>query len=273
MKKLKLLLIAILTTLCLSFGVVAHAEESHLDGEINASSEEITSVEDFTESEITSEITSEETTEGVNEESSYTFTEEELKNFIDSVLDENQKSLISKISDFIGGKFGFNAEKIYIIIALGCALVLIFAVLFGKLISKNKKFNATNEQLKAVSAMLEEANIDKSKYKQLAQALTSENLEQVIKTNNEELLANITSLLKVDSNTVSELLTAKTLERAEHERFRKALVLVLEKSGFITAANELATSPTIEEMKNKELENIKLRTALGEETVKKVLSE
>lgn len=261
MKKLKYLLLALICFSIFSFTTVtAFAEESAVEGEIATESEEIVEDEEILETE-----------EESVEEPKYELTESELKAIIDGALTENQKTTVSTVSQALAKRFDMSPEKLYIICAVALLATLLLVVFLGKFITKTGKVKALGEQVKALSELASQNESDKNKYKELVEVLSKDGFEGVVRTVCAELEASVIKNLKLDSNTIGELLQKADVNVAYIEKVVSALKILAQDAGKTAMLNELCKCPNTELLKTKEVEIEKLKTALGEETVKKVL--
>lgn len=278
MKKLSLLFLIIATICFCSFTTfTALAEESAVDSTTESTAESTNEGETANESVFSSEVeeivesTQESVLEG-EEEPKYNLTEEELKKIIDSALTENQKSFVTSISTTLNKFFGWSTEKIYLIVALGILAFALIIFAIGKYISKTRANYTLNEQLKALSAYAEEAEKDKAKYKDLVDVLSKDGIEGVVNKACDELEAKVISSLKLDSDTIGDLLSKGDLNTAYLEKVVSALKVLAQDAGKTAMLNELSDAPTSAVVKRLEVENEKLKSALGEDAVQKILS-
>ena len=261
MKKIKILILALLTICLFGFSTVtAFAEESTSEGEI------ATEIEVLEESE---EILK--TEEESAEEPKYELTESELKKLVNGVLTENQKSTVTTISQAFAKRFDMSPEKLYIICAIALLATLLLVVFLGKFITKTGKVKALGEQVKALSELASQNESDKNKYKELVEVLSKDGIEGVIRTVCAELETSVIKNLKLDSNTIGELLTKADINVAYIEKIVSALKILAQDAGKTAMLNELCDCPESSLVARLEFENEKLKTALGSETVKKVL--
>ena len=116
MKKIILILLAIALVFAVPFGMAtAHAEENGGGTEAQPGQESVIESESAEESEQGSET--------------ITITKDELKHLIDEALTENQKNIISMLSEKISGLTGLDFTSIYLIIA-ACAVVVLGMIEF-----------------------------------------------------------------------------------------------------------------------------------------------
>ncbi len=208
-----------------------------------------------------------------------TLTEDELNDIINSVLTEQQKSLIATLSDKLSSVFNVDAKIIYLITASGLVILLIIIVLASKVAKAKGSLLAVNSQLTA----------QHSAYAVLAQ--TKEDLQETLKNLSAEEIAkrvehaydkqakelvervsrNVVRKLKIDDKTLAELLGNEKTIVAQEKAIKEALLAIASNNRDL-AVNILSKAPTVEQVSALSLENEKLKVALGEEAVAKILN-
>ena len=279
MKKLSKIFFALLFAFCFCLPFVALsdtkacAEELPTDEVVEEEVEEPTEDENETsngENDTTNDetITDEETNETVEK---VVLTKEELQELINSALTESQKNFIDKISALVSEKFNLAKGNVALIISLIVLVGGIFVVFIIKYISKKRKIAKDSVEKQALA---DEAQVYKKQveeYSKLLETLSKSNFADVIEKSIKELEDDIFNNLKLDKETVGKLLKSIDIETTLIQHIVNALKVVCAKSGLTGALNELSTAPETAILEQKEYENAKLKEALGEEAVKKIL--
>lgn len=261
------------TSNAVNVGIV-YAEE--LTTEETESAETPTTGEETTEEETPTEDTNAPTTE--EEKPVYTFTEEELINLINTALTEQQKEIVNGLAGKIASAFGIDHNTVYLVIGGALAITLLIIVLFAKIFKSKGSLKALNTQLKAQQSayvVLSEAKDDLTK---ALSNLTATEIGEVIKKayseNTEELINKVSDAviakLKIDDNTLSELIGAEKLVVAQNTALKEALIAIALGNRDL-AVKRLSEAPTEETVNALALENEKLKTALGEKAVAETL--
>lgn len=244
-----------------------------------------TTSETPTDEEIPTEEPTDQPTEDSAPETSETppkkeLTEEEINNIINSVLTEQQKSIITMISDKLSSFFNIDAKIIYLVVAGALAILLIIAVLIGKVAKAKANLKSTNAQLTAqhnAYAVLSQAKEDlETVLKNLSAEEIAKRVDDAYNKQAEQLVErvskNVVKKLKIDDKTLSELLGNEKVIVSQETAIVEALLAIA--SGNKDKAIKILTgAPTVEQVGEVLLENEKLKTALGEDAVKKVLGE
>lgn len=263
------------TSNAVNVGIV-YAEELAEETEENEGTETPTTGEETTEEETPTEDTNAPTTE--EEKPVYTFTEEELINLINTALTEQQKEIVNGLAGKIAGAFGIDHNTVYLVIGSAFAITLLIIVLFAKIFKSKGSLKALNTQLKAQQsayAVLSEAKDDLTK---TLSNLTATEIGEVIKKayaeNTEELINKVSDAviakLKIDDNTLSELIGNEKLVVAQNTALKEALIAIALGNRDL-AVKRLSEAPTEETVNALALENEKLKTALGEKAVAETL--
>lgn len=283
MKKLSLsLIIALCLTLFAFAGkftwASAYAEElsseaveSATTGE-NSTSEEIPT-EEPTDSSI------EDSASNSSEKTNITLTEDELNDIINSVLTEQQKSLIATLSDKLSSIFNVDAKIIYLVTASALIILLIIIVLASKVAKAKGSLKAVNSQLTAqhsAYAVLAQTKEDlQETLKNLSAEEIAKRVENAYDKQAEELVErvsrNVVRKLKIDDKTLAELLGNEKTIVAQEKAIKEALLAIASNNRDL-AVNILSKAPTVEQVSALSLENEKLKVALGEEAVAKILN-
>lgn len=267
-------------TLCLfsTSNLMVRAEET------SEAVETPTTSETPTDEEIPTEEPTDQPTEDGAPETSEThkieLTEEELNEIINSVLTEQQKSIITMISDKLSSFFNVDAKIIYLVVAGALAILLIIAVLIGKVSKAKANLKSTNAQLTAqhnAYAVLSQAKEDlEVVLKNLSAEEIAKRVDDAYNKQAEQLVErvsrNVVKKLKIDDKTLSELLGNEKVIVTQETAIVEALLAIA--SGNKDKAIKILTgAPTVEQVGEVLLENEKLKTALGEDAVKKVLGD
>lgn len=287
MKKIFALFIAVLV-LTFSFAIVptkANAEEVP-ETSSNEAVETPVTPEDSSVEEIPteepSETPTEEPTPEVNEETkdeTITLTKEELTNIINSVLNEQQQELASSLAQTIASKFNLDENIVYLICAGLFAIVLVIIVLITKVLKSRGNLKAINAQLKAQQSAYAVLNQTKEDLTDVLRNLSVEDITKIVNTaytrQAEELIIevsdNVAKKLKIDDKTLSELLGNEKTLVTQVKALTEALLAIATNNRDL-AVNILSKTPTIEEVNALALENEKLKVALGEDAVAKILN-
>lgn len=261
MKKIKILLLALLTICLFSFSTItAFAEEPTSEGEIATESEVLSESEEILESAVESAV-----------EPKIELTESELKDIVNSVLTDNQKNTVTSVSEVLANYFKLSPEKIYIIVAVALILLLTAFYFVGKYVTKSGKVKSLSEQVKALASMVDVADKDKAKYKELVEVLSKDGIEGVIDKACAKLEDSLLKNLKLDSETISALLLKADINTAYAEKIVEAFKILAQDAGKTAMLNELSSCPETSVVARLELENAKMKNALGEDAVAKIL--
>ena len=249
------------------------SEEASSEGEISPSVSET-----VTEEEIPTEDNIEATTP---EESpnNITLTKEELKDIIDAALNEQQKELVDNLAGKIATALGIEYETVYIATGAIVLVVLIVIILLAYVFKGKGSLKELNTRLKAQQgayAVLSEskdelANILKTFSSEEISALIQKNLKAETEKLTAELSAEIINKLKIDENTLSELLGNEKILVTQVKLLSEALIAIAANNRD-AAISILSKAPTTEAVNELTLENEKLKTALGEKAVAETLS-
>lgn len=275
MKKIIVLLLTILTILTFSV-LTVNAEELELESEISEiPTESATDGEIANESDFLSESVETPTESEITETApKYELTKEELTEIINGALTENQKETATKISEVLGRWFNISPDTIYLLVAGAIIVIVVVAFFIVKYISKSGNVKQLQEQVTALAEMLKE----KEKESKLGQALdvllNQDGLQDLVKCGYETFSNEIKKHIddtRMSDETVGTLLTKTDIATALLQKEFDALKIILAESGNIGAINELANAPETAVLERLEFENAKLKHALGEDAVKKLL--
>lgn len=256
MKKIILILLAIALVFAVPFGMAtAHAEENGGGTEAQPEQESVIESESAEESEQGSET--------------ITITKDELKQLIDEALTENQKNIISMLSEKISGLTGLDFTAIYLIIA-ACAVVVLGIVVFIV------KYVRIKTRLKATQgAYVLEKQIAESN-SEILKTLSNDGIAKIvldsIKEGGDDLVIKLATALKLDETTISKLITAQEMAEEREKKIMLALKAIAKDAGRTEVVNTLSEVPEKSLVEKMTLENEKLKLALGEKKVDEILS-
>lgn len=266
--KLALLSLVLILTFCIGF----------INKPLNrAYAEDTTSNEQTNETEQTTPETEQEGAE-TEEDGKVVLTEEELAEIINGALTEQQKNFVDNIVNILAEKLGITHEKLFIFVGGGLVILLLLLTLIAKVIINRGNLKQTQTQLKATQSAYTNLLTDKEN---LAEALKSLSAEQIgglfkaIFEENKELFSeeitnNLVSKLKIDDNTLSQILSDSKLLKEQLKAVILGLKAVCEnnKDLAVKQLSGIATENAVQELA---LENAKLKAALGDDVVAKVL--
>lgn len=258
-KKLLILLSAALVFLVGFTTVTARAESG--EGESAAQSE--IKIESETETETISEPDSENGSEVI------TITKEELKKLIDDALTENQKNVISLISEKISAWTGLDFTAIYLIIAAAAVIVLSVIIFIIKYVKTKTRLKATQSAY-ALEKKIADSNSE------ILKTLSSDGIFKLVleamKEGGDDLVVKLAKAMKLDEATISKLITATELSEEREKKIMLALKAIAKDAGKTEVVNALSEAPTKTVVENMALENEKLKVALGDEKVREILA-
>lgn len=266
MKKIKLfatLIICMLISI-MNFATFANAEEL----------ESVISEETAVESEIIPE--SEETpyeSETAVENENKVFTDEEYKEYLDNVLTGTQKDIIDKVTTIVSQYTKISPTVIYCIVGSIFLVCIVIFVLVGKNAVKGSEISKLKEQNSAVIEMAKKSETELAKMIEVISNLSSEGFEKMLAERNGEIEKTLIESLKLDTATISELLTNGTKILAYLEKFFDFFKIMAIKKGDGALISTLSDVPDVDIIKKQELIIVKLTSALGEEAVKKILEQ
>lgn len=235
------------------------------------------------ESETTEQIPTEDEntpTTGEEQAPTFTLTEEELTEIINSALTEQQKVIVNSLAGKIASVLGIEHNTVYLILGGGLLIVLVIIVLLAYVFKGRGALKATKSRLEAQQnayAVLSDTkedltnilkNFSAEELGALIKSAYSEQAEELIKT----VSAGVVSKLKIDDNTLAELLGNEKLLIEQYNLLSRALIAIANGNRDV-AVNILSTAPTKETVNELTLENAKLKEALGEKAVADTLGE
>lgn len=236
---------------------------------------EPTDGEEFVESVIELTTEPEELSEGATEDKTF-ISEEELKEILSAYLTDNQKVQAEKTANLLVEKFGVSSGAAYAVAFIGALLIGVILFLITALVSGKVKNGKTNERLNAVQALLTEKDIS---YEKLIKALDDEALQNLFATQitnlytakKGEIVDDLAKVLNFDKDSMTKILgDVSTLTVQTHTIIEALRVLAL-KANQTEMANVLTENPLGNSYAEMAYENQKLKSALGDEAVKKVL--
>lgn len=279
MKKItKLALLSLVLILSFCFGFIKPLNSVY--------AEESTSTEQSSETEQTSPETEEESpeteteteTETKTEEDKVVLTEEELTEIINGALTEQQKNFVDNIANILSEKLGITHEKLFIIVGGALVVLLLLITLIAKVIINRGSLKQTITQLQATQSAYTNLLTDKESLTEALKSLSAEEIGGLFKAifeENKDLLTNeitekLINNLKIDDNTLSTLLSDNKLVKSQLQALVSGLRAVCENNKDL-AVKQLSSVATENAVQELALENAKLKAALGEETVAKLL--
>lgn len=256
---------------------IVYAEELAETTEENEGTETPTTGEETTEEETPTEDTNKPTT-GEEETPTFTLTQEELTEIINSALTEQQKEIINSLSGKIASALGIDHKTVYLICAGGLVVILIIIVLLASVFKGRGNLKATKTRLEAQQSAYAVLSKTKDDLTKVLSNLTATEIGEVIKKayaeNTEELINKVSDAviekLKIDDNTLSELIGNEKLVVAQNTALKEALIAIALGNRDL-AVKRLSEAPTEETVNALALENEKLKTALGEKAVAETL--
>jgi cell division protein FtsB len=275
MKKLLALLAIVIAITSVSF-FTAHAvnaEEFYSSEESLKASDEGENLPVSSESVTEEEIPTEDNIEATTPEeapNNITLTKEELKDIIDAALNEQQKELVNTLAGKIATSLGIEYETVYIATGAILLVIVIVIILLAYVFKGKGSLKELNTRLKAQQgayAVLAEskdelANILKTFSSEEIGALIQKNLKAETEKLTAEISTEIINKLKIDENTLSELLGNEKILVTQVKLLSEALIAIAANNRD-AAINILSKAPTTEAVNELTLENEKLKTALG----------
>ena len=238
-------------------------EETEENGQIpNEDTNEPTSPE---------ETPNESTTTGNGE---ITITKEELKDIINSALNEQQKELVDNLAGKIATALGIEYETVYIACGAVLVVILIIIVLVAYVFKGKGSLKELKTRLNAQQSAYSVLSETKEDLINVLKSLSAEEIGGIIKValnENSEALTKavsetIVQKLKIDDNTIAEILGSNKIITEQINTLSKALIAIASNNRD-GAINILTKAPTVETVNALSLENEKLKTALGEKAV------
>lgn len=277
MKKLMILMSVLICSLFLanlSVYALADGEEidsnAVVDSSASVSGEEEESVEEVASSAVVEDSAT-----------TNTITAEEIKAIVDTALNEQQRSMLDKVSAKFADALGINGTLVYVILAGVVIGVFVLIVLIGKIVAISKSKLTTAEKLKACQALLDEKAKESNELitalqngnKDKVSEIVTEHIKPEIESISDKVTADVVSKLKFDSQTQSKMLASTINNARTLAKIVDALRALAIKSNNKELANALSTHVEDEEYERVLMENQKLKVALGEQKVEEVLSD
>lgn len=206
-------------------------------------------------------------------------TAEDVKEIINSVLNDQQKDQAEKTANIIANKLNLNATSVYIFLVVGLIVIFLIVFLVAKIIFISKSKAKTAEKLLAIQAVLSDEQKKGENFFNALQALDKDAMKNtfgevvkpVISDITPEVIKGVADGLKLDGNVLAKLLGTTATTSEQISVIIEALKVLALKSNQTEMANVLTKSPTADAYAEVVMENEKLKTALGEKAVKKVV--
>lgn len=206
-------------------------------------------------------------------------TAEDVKEIINSVLNDQQKDQAEKTANIIADKLNLNATSVYIFLVVGLIVVFLIVFLVAKIIFISKSKAKTAEKLLAIQAFLSDEQKKGENFFNALQALDKDAMKDtfgevvkpVISDITPEVIKGVADGLKLDGNVLAKLLGTTATTSEQVNIIIEALKVLALKANQTEMANILTKSPTADAYAEVVMENEKLKTALGEEAVSKVV--
>lgn len=223
----------------------------------------------------------EELTPGVDSSvNSQPLTKEELIEIINAALTEQQKQFTDNIAGKIATALGIDYNTVYLIVAALLIIAIIIILLLTKYLSSKGTVKSLKTQLTAQQSAYSVLAESKDDLSNLLNNLTVDELKKtlgdVLKLSSGAIVSDtaekIVAKLKIDDLTISELAANGKIILETATALKEALIAIAENNRDL-AIQRLSESPTAEVVNSLELENKKLKAALGDEAVVKALSE
>lgn len=206
-------------------------------------------------------------------------TAEDVKEIINSVLNDQQKDQAEKTANIIADKLNLNATSVYITLVIGLIVVFLIVFLVAKIIFISKSKAKTAEKLLAIQALLSDEQKKGADFYGALKALDKDGMTEtfaevvkpVISDITPEVIKGVADGLKLDGNVLAKLLGTTATTSEQVNIIIEALKVLALKANQTEMANVLTKSPTADAYAEVVMENEKLKTALGEEAVAKVV--
>lgn len=207
-----------------------------------------------------------------------TLTQEELTEIINNALTEQQKQIADGIAGKIASVLGIDYNTVYLFVAGALVIILLVAVLLTKYLTGRGAVKSLQTQLKAQQSAYSVLSQSKEDLNAILQNFSAEELGKMLNkviTDNTDTIVNavtdkIVKNLKIEDNTIAELAGEGKVIVEIGYALKEALIAIAENNRDL-AIKRLSASPTVEAVNALALENEKLKTALGDEAVAKVL--
>lgn len=206
-------------------------------------------------------------------------TAEDIKDIINSVLNEQQKEQAEKTANLIADKFNLNATSVYIFLILGLIVVFIIVFLTAKIIYISKSKAKTAEKLLAIQALLSDEQKKGADFYGALKALDKDGMTEtfaevvkpVIADITPEVIKGVEDGLKLDKSVLTKVLGTSATTSEQVSVIIEALKVLALKANQTEMANILTKSPTADAYAEVVMENEKLKAALGDDAVQKVI--
>lgn len=213
-------------------------------------------------------------TTGEEQTPTFTLTQEELTEIINSALTEQQKVLVDNLAGKIASALGVEYETVYIACGVVVLVFVVIIIMLAYVFKGKGSIKALNTQLKAQQSAYSVLSESKEDLLKVLKSFSTEELGAIIQANlkaetdklSQELSEEIINKLKIDENTLSELLGNEKILVTQVKLLSEALIAIASNNRDV-AINILSKAPTTEAVNELTLENEKLKTALGEKAV------
>lgn len=204
---------------------------------------------------------------------------EDVKEIINSVLSDKQKEQAEKTANIIAERFNVNATTVYIVLTLGLIIIFLVGFLVARIIVITKSKAKTSEKLLAIQATLSDKIAEIEQLHAALQSLDKDKIsatfgdvvKPVVEEITPEIIKGVEDGLKLDGNVMQKVLGTTATTSEQISVIIEALKVLALKSNQTEMANVLTKSPTADAYAEVVMENEKLKTALGEKAVKKVV--
>ena len=206
-------------------------------------------------------------------------TAEDIKEIINAVLNEQQKEQAEKTANIIADKFNLNATSVYIFLILGLIVVFIITFLTAKIIYISKSKAKTAEKLLAIQALLSDEQKKGADFYSALKALDKDGMTEtfaevvkpVIADITPEVIKGVEDGLQLDKAVLTKVLGTSATTSEQVNVIIEALKVLALKANQTEMANILTKSPTADAYAEVVMENEKLKAALGDDAVQKVI--
>lgn len=265
MKKHLLCLFVAAFVLLVGVTAVLPFKAAKAEGETSPTGESV-SVESVADSAVES-VPEESTTDAV-------INDETLQKIIDDALTEQQKQLAAKWSEMLSTKLLISKDTAYLLVGVLILIGSIIIIFVGRAVHFKHVNKITTEKLKAMQGVYQNATKETTDLKAVLNTFESaqikESVSAALAACLETLKSDLLQNLKIDSDTLSKLLS----DTATQNEMIKTVLNVLKQfainAGIKTAVTELDKAPEAEAYQKMALKVQKLETELGREKVEEI---